>query len=105
MGSSQPKTNSADRSPFSTKNLPKTKYIIPDENLSQYKSFVANIPHDQLLSIGHITDSFLQSLATRKNTWEDIKTDMTLKGLKGKEYIHSIGQWNNYITFIQGELS
>lgn len=62
----QPKTNGSDRSPFSTKNLPKTKYIIPDEDLSKYKSFVANLPQNQLLSIGHTTNSFLQSLATKR---------------------------------------
>ena len=30
--------------------------------------------------------------------------DMKLKGLKGKEYIHSIGQWDNYINYLRKEL-
>lgn len=25
---------------------------------------------------------------------------MILKGLKGKEYIHSIGKWNEYIDYL-----
>ena len=97
----KPKTNGADRSPFSAKNLPKTKYIIPHEDLVIYKQIVENIPKNHLIGIVHTTNSFLQSLARKKNTWEDIKADMALKGLKGKEYIHSIGQWDKYIKYLQ----
>lgn len=47
-----------------------------------------------------MTRSFLKSLVTKKNTWEDIKSDMAIKGLSGKNYIHSIGLWNNYIDYL-----
>lgn len=97
----KPKTNGADRSPFSTKNLPKTKYIIPDEDLVSYKEIVSKLPQNQLITLVHTTNSFLKSLATKKNTWEDIKADMALKGLKGKEYIYSIGQWDKYIKYLK----
>ena len=100
----KPKTSGADRSPFSTKNLPRTKYMIPEEDLLMYKQIIENIPKNQLISIVHMTNSFLQSLATKKNTWEDIKADMALKGLKGKEYINSIGQWDKYIKYLKDEL-
>lgn len=97
----QPKTSCASRSPFSTKNLQKTKYIISDEDLLPYKEIVSKIPKNQLISLAHTTNSFLQSLATNKNTWGDIKADMALKCLKGKEYIHSIGKWNEYIKYLE----
>ena len=29
---------------------------------------------------------------------------MKLKGLKWKEYIHSIGQWDNYMNYLRKEL-
>ena len=32
---------------------------------------------------------------------ENIKADMKLKGLRGKEYIYSIGEWDNYIKFLK----
>ena len=35
---------------------------------------------------------------------ENIKADMKLKGLKGKEYIFSIGQWSNYIKYLKENL-
>jgi len=101
----KPKTSGASISPFSSKNLPKNKsYKISDEDLTMYKSIVENIPQNQMISIVHITKFFLQSLATKKNPMDKIKADMALKGLKNKEYIHSIGKWNDYIKYLQKEL-
>lgn len=100
----QPKTNGAGISPFSTKNLPKTKYTIPDKELNMYKKIIENIPQNQLISIVHITKKFMQSLMTKKNTWDMINADMALKGIKGKEYIHSIGKWNEYIEYLRKEI-
>lgn len=99
----KPKTNGADRSPFSTKNLPKSKYIIPNEDLVEYKKIIEKIPKNQLITIVHRTNDFLQSLVTKKNTWEMIKSDMALKGIKGKDYIHSIGKWREYIDYLRKE--
>lgn len=98
----KPKTSGANISPFSSKNLPKNKnYKIPDENLVAYKNIVAKIPKERILTLTHTTNKFIKSLVTKKNTWEDIKADMALKGLKGKEYIHSIGKWNDYISYLE----
>lgn len=101
----KPKTSSADRSPFSTKNLPKSKYIIPDEDLIMYKEIVSKIPLEHIIMLTHSTNKFLKSLATKKNTWENIKADMALKGLKGKEYIHAIGKWKEYIKHLEKEIN
>ena len=100
----KPKTSAANRSPFSTKNLPKTKYIIPDEDLNAYKNIVSKIPVENILSVTHKTNDFMKSLVTKKNSWENIKSDMRLKGLKGKEYIHSIEKWNAYIKYLEEQL-
>lgn len=100
----KPKTSAASRSPFSTKNLPKSDYIIPDEDLDTYKNIVSEIPKEDVLIITHTTNNYIKSLVTKKNTLENIKADMKLKGLKGKEYIHSIGQWNKYIKYLKENL-
>ena len=94
----------ANVSPFSTRNIPKADYAIPDEEFALYKQLIENIPQNQRLAIPHTTKSFLQSLATKRRTWEDIKADMTLKGLKNKEYIHSIGKWHEYIKYLKEHL-
>ena len=100
----KPKTNCANRSPFSSKNLPKMKYKIPDEDLLRYKDLMTNLSKKDVLSFGLYTNNFIKSLVTKKNTLEDIKADMKLKGLKGKEYIHSIGKWNEYIEYLKTNL-
>lgn len=97
----KPKTSGANISPFSTRNLAKNKtYKIPDEELEQYKQIIAKIPKKHILSLTHTTNNYLKTLVSKKNTWEDIKADMVLKGLKGKEYIHSLDKWNDYIEYL-----
>ena len=101
----KPKTSGAGISPFSSKNLPRNKgYKIPDEELQSYKDILANIPENERLSIGIITNNFIKTLVTKRNPIENIKADMKLKGLKGKEYIYSIGEWNNYINYLKENL-
>lgn len=69
--------------------------------MQSYKDILENIPENERLSIGIITNNFIKSLTTKRNPIENIKADMRLKGLKGKEYIHSIGQWDRYIKFLK----
>lgn len=101
----KPKTNCANRSPFSSKSLPKTKYKIPDEDLLRYKDLMKNLSQKEVLSLGLYTNNFIKSLISKNNTLENIKADMKLKGLKGKEYIHSIGKWNEYIDYLKTNLN
>lgn len=100
----KPKTNCANRSPFSSKNLPKTKYKIPDEDLLRYKDLIANLSQKELLLFGKYTNNFIKSLVTKNNTLENIKADMLAKGIRGKEYIHSIGKWNEYIKYLEKKI-
>lgn len=101
----KPKTSGSNISPFSNKNLPRNKeFKIPDEDLNLYKEIVSKIPQERILAITHSTNNFIKSLATKKNPIENIKADMKLKGLKGKEYIYSIGEWNNYINYLKENL-
>ena len=100
-----PKTSGANISPFSSRNLPKNKdYKIPDEEFVSYKDIVSKIPRERMIDITHTTNNYLKSLTTKRNTWEDIKADMAKKCLKPKEYIHSIGKWNDYINYLRKEL-
>lgn len=85
--------------------MPRNKnYKIPDEELQSYKNILVNTPENKRLSVGIITNDFIKTLATKKNPIENIKTDMKLKGLKGKEYIYSIGEWDKYIKFLKENL-
>lgn len=102
----KPRTSGANISPFSTRNLPKNKgYNIPDEDLNLYKEIVAKIPHERILVLTHITNSYIKTLVNRRNTMDKIRADMKLKGLSGKNYIHSIGKWKDYIKYLEKNLN
>ena len=69
----KPKTSGSQTSPFSPKNLPKSNFKIPDNELTQYKEIVSKIPPEKLLTLSRMTHSYLQTLVTKKNTWEKAK--------------------------------
>jgi len=95
----QPLTSGASISPFSIKNLPKTKYTIPEEDLQKYNAIVE--PSGlSYLALGHLCKEFINSLATKKRPKEVIVADMRQRGLKGKDYIHSVGLWDKYLKFV-----
>lgn len=96
------KTNGSTISPFSSKNLPKNKeYKIPGDELTLYKKIIEKIGRNRVIELTHMTNSFLKMLVSKNNTWKKIKADMALKGLSGKNYIHSIGEWDKYIKYLE----
>ena len=54
----------------------------------------------ELLSITYV----LYITYSVKNKMEDIKADMKKKCLKNKEYINSIGKWNEYLKYLEKEI-
>lgn len=97
----KPKTLGADISPFSSRNLRKSKYSIPDKDLNAYKDIVSKIPQNELISLVHTTNKFLEIYSKKNMKGVDVKADMALRGIKGKEYIHSIGAWDKYIEYLR----
>ena len=101
----KPRNYGASISPFSSKNLDKNRdYKIPDEDLLPYKSIIEKIPQNNMILVSTYTKNFLKSISKKKNGYEQIKADMILKGLKSKEYIHSIGVWEKYLKYMKNEI-
>ncbi|WP_099467885.1 hypothetical protein [Konateibacter massiliensis] len=102
----KPKQSTSGRSPFSTKNLRKIKYEMSSEDLSAYKEITTKIPSTDILKLSTYTNDFIKSLTNKSKTLDDIKLDMSKKCIKGKDYIHSLGDktWNNYLGFLKGEI-
>ena len=85
--------------------MPQNKdYRIPDKDLIKYKNIIEKIPSERILTVSHTTNSFIKSLANKRKPLDSIKADMKLKGLRGKEYIHSIGLWDKYIKYLEKNL-
>lgn len=92
-------------SPFSPKNLPKTPYKIPDDELSTYKKLTANLKREDMYKVGHIAKSFMtRKICSRKFTFQDLKAEQKKMGLKGKNYIHAKGLWDEYCRYTENEL-
>lgn len=99
----QQQISGANTSPFSSKNLPKLKYDIPLKELEEYKSIIDSIPQEDKLIISHYTREFIDSEIAKNKLYrtENINDVMKRKMLKGKEFIHSEGCWNQYIQFLK----
>jgi len=99
----KPSTAGASISPFSTKNLPKSDYKIPVDDLREYKEITSEISKDNFLVISKLTKEFLTDILSKNKQYRsaDIRADMKRKMLKGKEYIHSIGYWSQYLNYLK----
>lgn len=95
-----PKTSGCNISPFSARNLPKSDYKIPDEDLVAYNKIMAEKYSERFLDIRHITNNFLKSISNKQCNEEKIKADMKLKCMKTKQYIHFIGKWDEYLKVL-----
>lgn len=102
----KPQTLGADISPFSTRNLPKEKYEIPYRDLEEYKQITSVVPKDNKLRISIITKDFISQILSKDRLYrsKDIKKDMRQKKITGKEYIHSMGYWNQYLDYLRSNL-
>ena len=101
----KPKTSGASRSPFSSKNLVKREYEIPEDDLNKYKAISSKLDKSNVLKLGLWTNDYIKTLATKKNKIEDIKADIKQKQLNTKQYIHFIGKWTDYLNYLEKEIS
>lgn len=108
-----PRTSGAKIDPLSTKNLMTSKYNIPEKDMMKYDEVVKHLPHVERTMRGRtfntvnpyimktINAEFKKEIQKKKGKNFSIKSDMVSKGLKGKEYIHSIGMWKEYLQYIK----
>lgn len=109
------KTYGASISPFSPKNLPKTPYKIPEKDMKLYKEATKDFPTKTIviqgksrtiidgLLVSRLTGKFDKIIIASQPKKFDINKDRKKKGLKGKEYIHSMGSdlWQQYCEFMR----
>ncbi len=92
-----PKTHGSTISPFSVKNLPKERYIIPEEDDTQYKNLIDKVfdknDNGRLNKLLNIGRAFL----TEHKVFDQCKKSR----LGYKNFIHKIGKWNEYLDYIE----
>lgn len=107
----KPKTNCADRSPFSVKNIRNKqrkngveKYSIPSQDLELYKQISDQIPKDDISIYNKINKAFTDVLSKKMRIHsDDLKNNVKLSGMKFKEFVHSQGNemWTKYLDFMK----
>ena len=103
----KPQTSGASISPFSTKNLPKSDYTIPADELSLYKDLTAGISKEDIIIISQATRRFISDKIAKSKQYKlkNVRSEMRKSMLKGKEFIHYSGFWNQYIEYLKKELN
>ncbi len=97
----KPLTMACNRSPFSTKNLSKSDYTIPDEDLKGYKSITANLPQNRLIALVHISKRFMNEVVKSQKKITELNTEMKQLGMKPKEFYHYKGWWDEYLDYLE----
>ena len=102
----QAKTQGKNIRPFSLKNLPESDYVIPSEEMEEYKKIISCVPKENVLVISQVTKNFMEKKLAKKYKRVDIESDMRKKKMsrQTKEYIHSMGEWNNYLNYLNKEI-
>lgn len=103
----KPQTSGASISPFSTKNLPKSNYTIPIADLAVYKEITGHITKEDMMVIAHVSRRFINNRVAKSKQYrsKDIKAEMRKSMLSGKEFIHYVGFWNEYLEYLKKELN
>lgn len=102
----KPQTGGSNISPFSTKNLPKSDYTIPVDDLNEYVEITKDIPKEDILIISHLTRDFILNKLAKSKLYKskDIKSEMKKVKLKGKDFIHYSGAWKQYLDYLEKKL-
>lgn len=94
----EPKTSGAKITPFSSRNLPKTPYEIPEADLAEYKKAIDGL---EMLDVLKLYKDFEAEIPKIKGKGFDLKQAKINSHLKGRALFHSIGVWSDFIKFIQ----
>lgn len=97
-------TTGANISPFSTKNLPSVKYNIPKDDLIKYKKIIEILEKKEMYLLAQWSKKFDEVIKSQKGKLYDVNAERRLSCLAGKEYIHSIGLFDDYLKFLQEQV-
>ena len=77
------------------------------DELSLYKDITADIPKEDIILISQITRRFINDKIAKSKQYrsKNIRSEMRKSMLKGKEFIHYSGFWNQYIEYLKKELN
>lgn len=95
------RTSGASISPLSPKNLPKSDYVIPEEDEAKYNSL---LPSDATaMDKAGITKRATQTIRAKFTKKQE--AEMKKLCMKPKQYIHYIGKWDKLLKEVEKEVN
>lgn len=92
-------TSGAKISPFSKKNLPREKYVIPQKDIDDYNVIIKNFPKRKMGERTIVDGLFIKGCNKDFMSKNHLKNNTSLKD---KEFIHKKGKWNKYLKYLEG---
>lgn len=93
----RPKKSGASIKWYSNKNLPKREYKIPAADFARYNNITKDLDRTQKMQFG-------KKLVAEVLGKNNLKEKQKLSRLSAKEYIHSIGMWEDFIKAAEEEI-
>lgn len=95
------KTSGANISPLSNKNLPKSTYIIKEEDEAKYKKLFPN--NMDKMQKAMIAKNTLNAIKAKLN--KEQLAEMKKLCMKPRQYIHYIGRWEEFLEEVRKEIN
>ena len=100
-----PKTSGKSIDPFSNKNLPKVKYKIPSKDLNELYEITKNLTKQETMHFFKETNSkFISGVRTLNGEKFNAKEEYKKSRMSSKEFIHSVGLWDKYLSYVKKHL-
>ena len=87
--------------------MPVREYEINADQLREYKDINNSVPKEDKLKLSKITNDFIHNIMAKKRQYKSIDMSKLMRKqmLKGKEFIHQQGFWNEYIKYLKKSLN
>lgn len=101
----KPRTSGAKIDPFSNKNLPKVDYKIPAKDMAELYSLTEHLSKTETMHFyKKVNSDFINSVRKLDGKKFDAKEALKKSRLSSRDFIHSIGLWDKYLTYVKKQL-
>ena len=101
----KPKTSGAKIDPFSNKNLPKVDYKIPAKDMAELYSLTEKLSKTETMQFyKKVNSDFIKGIRKLDGKKFDAKEEHKKSRLGSREFIHSVGLWDRYLTYVKKQL-
>ena len=101
----KPKTAGANIDPYSSKNLPRAEYKIPEEDSDKLTALIEDLDKvDKMHIVKSCVKDFDNVIQKKKGKKFNLEDDRENSGLKPKVYIHYIGMWDEFLEYVGKEV-